>query len=97
MLLYLRCETVFVLYFPLILQTISQVDLRVVQLFSLDAYLYQLARLLSRHARLALALAILKLQRLSAVIFVLNLTKADFLDFVASLHVITRVYDSQIT
>ena len=82
----LRCETVFALYLPLILRTISQVDLRVVLLFSLDTYCCQLARLFSRHARLALARATLKLLRLSVVILVLNLTKADFLAFNASLH-----------
>ena len=81
-----RCETVFALYLPLILRTISQVDLRVVLLFRLDTYCCQLARLFLRHARLALTQATLKLLRLSVVILVLNLTKADFLAFNASLH-----------
>ena len=84
--LYFRCETVFALHLPLILRTISQVDLRVVLLFNLDTYCCQLTRLFSRHAHLALALATLKLLRLSVVIFVLNITKADFLAFNASLH-----------
>ena len=82
----LRCETVFALYLPLILRTISQVDLRVVLLFSLDTYCCQLASLFSRHARLALVRATLKLLRLYVVILVLNLTNADFLAFNASLH-----------
>ena len=77
LLLYFRCETVLALYLPLILRTISQVVL----LFSLDTYCYQLARLFSRQAR-----ATLKLLRFSVVILVLNLTKADFLAFNASLH-----------
>ena len=85
LLLDLRCETVFALYLPLILRTISQVDLRVVLLFSMDTYCCQLARLFSRHARLALAQATPKLLRL-VVILVLNLTKADFRAFNTSLH-----------
>ena len=72
----LRCETVFDLYLPLILRTISQVDFRVVLLLSLDTYFCQLAHLFSRHARLALARAILKLLRFSEVIFVLKLATA---------------------
>ena len=86
LLMYLRCETVFALYLPLILRTIPQVDLRVVLLFSLDTYCCQLARLFSRHARLALARATLQLLRFSVVILVLNLTKAGVLVFNASLH-----------
>ena len=86
LLLYLRCETVFALYLPLILRTIFQVDLRVVLLLSIDTYCCQLARLFSRHVRLALARAILKLIRFSEVIFVLKLAKADFQAFLASLH-----------
>ena len=72
LLLYLRCEIVFAIYLPLILRTISQVDLRVVLLMSLDTYCCQLARLFSRHAHLALPRAILKLLRFSEVIFVLK-------------------------
>ena len=82
----LRCETVFALYLPIILRTISQVDFKVVLLLNLDTYCCQLARLFSWHARLALARAILKLPRFSEVIFVLKLAKADFLAFIASLH-----------
>ena len=54
-------------------------------MFSLDTYCCQLIRLFSRHARLALARATLKLRRFSVVILVLNLTKADFLAYNASL------------
>ena len=74
--LYFRFETVLALYLPLILRTIFQVDLRVVLLFSLNTYCCQLARLFSRHARLA---TLKLLIRFSVVILVLNLTKADFL------------------
>ena len=49
-------------------------------------HICQLARLFSRHARLALARATLTLLRFSEVIFVLKLVKAAFLAFIVSLH-----------
>ena len=45
-----------------------------------------MGRLFLRHARLALARAILKLLRFSEVLFVLKLAKTDFLVFIVSLH-----------
>ena len=82
----LRCKTVLVLYLPLILRIIPQVDFRVVLLLCIDTYCFQLAPLFSQHARLAQARAILKLLRFSEVIFVLKFAKNVFLAFIASLH-----------